>query len=271
MTDVYLQSVQIAIRDRNPRTAHQLELCTATRLLEKPTIFRTAYINYESLPAQPQTDDVMYTAGQHYSGSAGCQIKWLGNGGPKEVYKIRHVMQPQDKYERLSLSLMRGVRWCFFCGHDLLGGLRHSRGKTTLAIEVLKSNNRTALLTAENLSAIYAMTDVDAGKEVGSSSQWVRQVEDGHIDDKNIALLLSEEGEDIEQILASAASFNRRKLHLDEVVSAQVDGERVKGTYYMSFEALRIDARAIRRFAISMRQYYACRQTLNIAPRHTAI
>lgn len=69
--------------------------------------------------------------------------------------------------------------------------------------------------------------DVDDAEEVSVPTEWIQWAEEGHIDDENILLPASEEGEEIEHCFALKALLHGRNIDLAEVMRAQLDGKDV--------------------------------------------
>lgn len=82
---------------------------------------------------------------------------------------------------------MRGVKRCFLFGQDRLARNRHSKDEITIVNGEYKSEHPTELLTVEDLSAIYAMIDVDDKEVAGDSLECVQCAENYHTDDKDTA------------------------------------------------------------------------------------
>lgn len=72
------------------------------------------------------------------------------------------------------------------------------------------------------------MIDVDDEEEASTLTVRIQFAENGHVDDKNVSLLVSAAEEDIEQRFMLIAFLHSRNIDESEVMSAQMDGNDEK-------------------------------------------
>lgn len=78
---------------------------------------------------------------------------------------------------------MRGVKGYFVGGKDQIASQRHSKEEVTTAIDKLKKQHPSALLTEDDLSAIFGMAHFEEEEDTGECSdlvQWIEDENDGN-------------------------------------------------------------------------------------------
>lgn len=171
MNGVNLPSIQDALTDRQPRTAHQINKLLANKLSHKKGTESTsvALLTSNETPnnGDAKGDQAFYRLGQRYGGEAKSRMTHYG---PKAKFVgKRHETYPSNNYRQQQRQRrpipwwMRGVKGCFVCRKpDHNANERHSRDEVSTVIKNLKMKHPTALLTEEDKEYI---TDLFADNE----------------------------------------------------------------------------------------------------------
>lgn len=108
----------------------------------------------------------------------------------------------------------------FICRQDYLTIQLLTKHEMTAKIEELKSSHPTTLLTAEDLSAIYEMMNVDVVKGAGESTKYTQILSDCHVLNDTFTLLFVEIGEEINESFALTALLHGLNIDQVEVLRA---------------------------------------------------
>lgn len=90
MTVVNLLSIQVALRDRIPRTSQRLTNPNANRFIEKSKTAGSVFLNNGAISQSSPLDSVLCTMRQDYGGAALRPIGPIRNKGPSITRLGRH-------------------------------------------------------------------------------------------------------------------------------------------------------------------------------------
>lgn len=145
--------IQDALRDKAPRTSHQLINRVANRLSTKKRTVGTIFAHISSLHSNLEDathDHGLVTLGHRYGGNAKRLIKM--SGPIRFTQRGRGGRAGSSTSRRLISHWMRGVRGCFVCGKDHRPKDRHSQEEFHMAVQRLEEKNTKALLTIEDVA-----------------------------------------------------------------------------------------------------------------------
>lgn len=96
----------------------------------------------------------MYTLGQNFSGEAKRKIKTYRKRGYKAYRGNGGTARTRPNNWRIRSSWLRGVKGCFVCGRDHMTNENNSRAEVIAAIERLKKNHPSTLVSLADLDYI---------------------------------------------------------------------------------------------------------------------
>lgn len=114
---------------------------------------------------------------------------------------------------------MCAVKGCFVCGKDHLARQLHARSEITEAIEKLKAQHYTSLLSAEILAAFLDRSGMDGKGQFKISEDWIQRASVENDDEWSITLVPREEGAGIEQVFATSSFLHGRGSKQADILS----------------------------------------------------
>lgn len=103
-----------------------------------------------------------HTFKQNYGGVAKRSLKTFGSKSPSATHRSTREKLQNFLQQRFRPIWMHGIKGCFLCKEDFLVRRRHGKEDKSRVIERLKAEHPTALVTVENLSAIYHLNSLYA-------------------------------------------------------------------------------------------------------------
>lgn len=291
LTSVNIPAIQSSLRDRLPRTSQQAINRIANQLSAKS---RSAGTN--AVCIVDDEDEVMYSLGKQYGGDARSinRKPWFGknkrdnnsnhsnsnthnsmnknnntnynnngynsNNGYNNNNRINGRYKnnnTNNNYRRLSPSWMKGVKGCFVCGGDHMANTRHNTEDVTEAINRLKANHPSALLTVEDLSNVMDMVKPhDDNNNVNTEN--VRWVEDD-AEDSDLSFMTIEEAKKVALTLHdNKTNHCRNYVHKSkENIALTIYNNNNNISDEVKFNGVVIDTAANRRSVMCKSQYHA--------------
>lgn len=251
LSAVDIPSIQASLKDRMPRKAQTAIHRISNRLSDKPHSAGASGAHAIAMTCDGRDGEAMYSLGTQFGGEAQKE---------KRPYRATRAKQAQERrrpIRQLRSEWMRGVRGCFVCGRDHRANDRNRREEVSQAIRKLKEKHPSALITIEDLNALYNQSDPDdEDAESGNDVKWA----DDESGDSDLAFLTIDQKEDLEERLAASAFLHGCS---GEITSNSKFGNTTvfkrtnEITPSRKFEGVRIDTGANRRSVMSRTQYQA--------------
>lgn len=241
-----IPTIQNTLKDRLPRTSHQLINRVATQLSERKESAGSTITCLSNSDNNINTDSVNYSLGKQYGGDAKPQMKkpWKTNQSTTRTYR------------RLCPQWMRGVKGCFVCGENHRANTRHPPHEVTAAIEKLKSKHPQALITVEDLAAVVEMTSNN--DEHDSGVQWLDDtiaVDTDQVD--QLTYLTVEEAQSVESTLAEISYKHGATDNKDMTAALVSNNTQLRKEPSTIFKGIIIDTAANRRSVMCRNQHNA--------------
>lgn len=155
-----ISAIRIVLQDRNPRTAQQLKSRIANRLAERLKTASSAYMSYREGGELLHGKESTCTVGQHYDRATSRNNRLYGNKGRSSACLGWQDGHTRNRFKRLSLLWMKGVKSCFICRLHHLARQYHAKEEVKAAIIKLRAKRPTAHFTFKDFSSTYSIMDM---------------------------------------------------------------------------------------------------------------
>lgn len=265
IASIDIPKVQDTLKDRVPRTAHQLVNRVANRLSDKPRSagITSAYLSSHNQSSYPSSEDerVNYTLGQNYGGAAKRETK----GFVRRPFRNRNDRQGDGPRRKRQLpKWLKGVKGCMVCGkEDHIANQRHSPDEVTKAVRRLKEKSVRVMLTEEDLAFVSEMfaTDNDGG---GAASE--DESGEGDNQDSDLLYMAEDDLGEIQAYMADVAFLHGRTIQSSRgtMISEMYHAMEPKGQ--TNFDGVKIDTAANRKSIMGTHQYDEYCKTFGLRP-----
>lgn len=255
LTAVDIPKIQLTLRDRMPRNSQNAIQRVANQLSDK---LRSAGTNIVCSAEDDSTDQtkILYSLGKTFGGDAKTQPK---NPWPSKSrrYYNKDEERRRRPHRQLNSAWWKGVKGCFVCGKDHLARTRHGKDEITKAIDKLRSNHPSALLTVEDLAFVIDMVMTETDEKDSSDEDYVKWIDEDQEDPPTAFLMTEKDASSIEKKLANTAFIHGRTHQGDMNLAMTVMRDQLKHKSGANFDGVRLDTAANRRSVISKIQYDA--------------
>ncbi len=243
MISVDIPNIQQLLKERVPRTSQQAINRVATFLSSEPTS-AGSYITKSN-----ESRTAMYTLGQKF-------------GGNNNYNNNKHKNWKTNR-NKVSSNWIRGVKGCFVCGQNHKARSRHPAHEVRAAIEKLKQNNPTALISVEDLAFISEELAQDNSEDKNEI-----EFSDDEDNESQSEAYIVEDALDMhkqtEAKLANMSFLHGRSYEKDQLNAYTVMERELKLGETTMFKGILLDTCCNRSSVMSLSQYKAYCEEFNV-------
>jgi len=241
-----IPAIEQSMRERVPKDPQDAMNRIATFLSSDPRSARAFMVTQKP-------SGVHYSIGKKYGGSAKRNLR--GGGSSSGKYRMK-----------LSPKWLAGAKGCYVCGQNHSARTRHSQEEVRAALEKLRRNHSSAMVSVEDLALIVEnltvqeeVDDGDDGDDVILSESEEESEDIAYIAEDSMDLHKSEE-----ERLANISFMHGRTFSRDLSQAMSAMNSQLSVGTEVPFRGLHIDTCANRSSVMALAQYRAYCQELQV-------